>query len=162
MEALNKRTDELELLAKEHDDRLREIENSLKDALTATEAVARRAGTIFWVAVAGCALSVPALVLSLLSPLLLVALVWIGLSLSRLARRLNANTVQGSDRPSALAVNAHNGREDISRGMACGSSIRDIAKGLQRAASTHGILRAPQKKKRLRWGASEPFRDIQP
>src|ERR1700738_327300 len=27
-------------------------------------------------------------------------------------------------------------REDISRGIACGSSIRDIAKGLQRAAST--------------------------
>src|ERR1700686_3055343 len=27
-------------------------------------------------------------------------------------------------------------REDISRGMACGSSIRDIAKGLQRAVST--------------------------
>src|ERR1700726_1867714 len=26
-------------------------------------------------------------------------------------------------------------REDISRGIACGSSIRDIAKGLQRAAS---------------------------
>src|SRR6202140_4199480 len=27
-------------------------------------------------------------------------------------------------------------REDISRGIACGSSIRDIAKGLQRAVST--------------------------
>src|SRR3990172_4251601 len=27
-------------------------------------------------------------------------------------------------------------REDISRGIACGSSIRDIAKGLERAAST--------------------------
>src|ERR1700675_3624380 len=27
-------------------------------------------------------------------------------------------------------------REDISRGMACGSSIREIARGLERAAST--------------------------
>src|ERR1700688_1793303 len=27
-------------------------------------------------------------------------------------------------------------REDISRGIACGSSLRDIAKGLQRAVST--------------------------
>jgi hypothetical protein len=67
MEALDKRTGELELLAKEQDNRLREIENSLKDALIATEAVAQRAGTIFWMAVAGCALSVPALVISLLS-----------------------------------------------------------------------------------------------
>jgi hypothetical protein len=67
MEALDKRTGELELLAKEQDERLLEIENSLKDALIATEAVARRAGTIFWMAVAGCALSVPALVLALLS-----------------------------------------------------------------------------------------------
>lgn len=67
MEALDKRTGELEILAKEQDDRLRKIENSLKDVLTATEAVARRTGTIFWMAIAGCALSVPALVLSLLS-----------------------------------------------------------------------------------------------
>jgi hypothetical protein len=67
MEALDKRTGELELLAKEQDDRLGRIENSLNDVLTATEAVARRAGTIFWMALVGCALSVPALVLSLLS-----------------------------------------------------------------------------------------------
>jgi hypothetical protein len=37
-------------------------------------------------------------------------------------------------------------REDISRGIACGSSIRDIAKGLQRAASTvsREVSRRPQ------------------
>ena len=36
-----------------------------------------------------------------------------------------------------VAANAHAGRaEDISRGIASGSSIREIAKGLQRAAST--------------------------
>jgi hypothetical protein len=37
MEALDKRTGELELLAKGQEDRLREIENSVKDALTATK-----------------------------------------------------------------------------------------------------------------------------
>jgi len=67
MEALDKRTGELEFLAKEQDDRLRKIENSLTDVLTATEAVARRTGTIFWIAAAGCALSLPALVLSLVT-----------------------------------------------------------------------------------------------
>jgi hypothetical protein len=67
MEAVDKRTGELELFAKEQEDRLRRIENSSTDVLTATEAVARRAGTIFWIGVAGCALSLPALVLSLLS-----------------------------------------------------------------------------------------------
>jgi hypothetical protein len=67
MEALDKRTGELELFAKEQDDRLGEIENSLADALTATEELARRAGTIFWMAAAGCALGVPALVLSVVS-----------------------------------------------------------------------------------------------
>ena len=67
MEALDKRTGELELLAKEQQERLRKIENSLTDVLTATEAVARRAGTIFWIALAGCALSLPALVFSLVS-----------------------------------------------------------------------------------------------
>jgi hypothetical protein len=64
MEALDKRTAELELLAQEQDDRLREIEKSLKDALTATEALAQRVGKIFWMAMAGCALGVSALVLS--------------------------------------------------------------------------------------------------
>src|SRR6202162_6578720 len=34
-------------------------------------------------------------------------------------------------------------REDISRGIACGWSIRDIAKGLQRAVSTVGREGAP-------------------
>ena len=58
MEALDKRASDLERLAREQDDRLRQIENSLKDTLIATEAVAERVGTIYWIAVAGCALSV--------------------------------------------------------------------------------------------------------
>jgi len=42
-----------------------------------------------------------------------------------------------SSSSSALGASAHSGeREDISRGLASGSSIRDIAKGLERAAST--------------------------
>jgi hypothetical protein len=64
MEALDKRTGDLEMLAREQDDRLEEIEKSLKDALTATEALAQRVGTIYWIAVAGCAVGVPALVVS--------------------------------------------------------------------------------------------------
>jgi hypothetical protein len=60
------RTSELELLAKEQEDCLREIENSVKDALTATKAVAQRVGTIFWMAIAGCTLGVFALFLSAL------------------------------------------------------------------------------------------------
>lgn len=67
MEALDKRTSDLENLAKEQDDRLRKIESSLKDALIATEAVAARAGTIYWMALVACALSVPALALSVIS-----------------------------------------------------------------------------------------------
>ena len=67
LEALDKRTGDLEMLAREQNERLREIEHSLKDALVATEAVAERAGTIYWMAFAACALSVPALILSVLS-----------------------------------------------------------------------------------------------
>src|ERR1700685_82529 len=64
MEAFDRRASDLERLAREQDDRLRQIENSLKDTLIATEAVAERVGTIYWIAVAGCALSVPAIILS--------------------------------------------------------------------------------------------------
>src|ERR1700693_4960699 len=39
-------------------------------------------------------------------------------------------------RPRSLLVPTAVEREDISRGLASGSSIRDIAKGLERAAST--------------------------
>lgn len=67
LEALDKRTGDLEMLAREQNERLREIEHSLKDALIATEAVAERAGTIYWMAFAACVLSVPALILSVLS-----------------------------------------------------------------------------------------------
>jgi hypothetical protein len=71
MEALDKRTGDLEKLSKEQDDRLRQIENSLKDALIATEAVAERAGTIYWMALAACVVSAPAFVLSVISLVLL-------------------------------------------------------------------------------------------
>src|SRR5450631_1152984 len=43
--------------------------------------------------------------------------------------------VPAARRRSLLALTVAE-REDISRGIACGSSIRDIAKGLQRAVST--------------------------
>ena len=67
MEVLDKRTSDLEILAKEQDGRIEEIENSLKDALTATEALAQRVGTIYWMALVGCAVSVPALVISVMA-----------------------------------------------------------------------------------------------
>jgi hypothetical protein len=65
LEAIDQRMGYLELLAKEHDDRLQKVEDSLKDAVAATEAVAARAGTLFWMAFAGCALGAPALVIAL-------------------------------------------------------------------------------------------------
>jgi hypothetical protein len=67
LNALDKRMGDLEMLARQQDERLRELEHSVKDALIATEAVAARAGTIYWMAFAACALSVPALILSVLS-----------------------------------------------------------------------------------------------
>src|ERR1700732_4746891 len=39
-------------------------------------------------------------------------------------------------RPRSLLALTRAEREDISRGIACGSSIREIAKGLERAVST--------------------------
>jgi hypothetical protein len=65
LEALDQRTRQLELLADETDDRLEKIETSLKDAASATEALAERAGMIFWMALAGCTLSVSALAVAL-------------------------------------------------------------------------------------------------
>ena len=67
MEALDKRTVDLERVAREQDERLRKIETSLKDALVATEAVAERAATIYWMALVACVLSAPALVISIIS-----------------------------------------------------------------------------------------------
>jgi hypothetical protein len=65
LEALDQRTRQLELLAGDTDDRLEKIETSIKDAANATEALAQIAGTIFWMALAGCTLSVPALAVAL-------------------------------------------------------------------------------------------------
>lgn len=67
IEALDQRTRQLEILAGETDDRLEKIETSLKDAADATEALAERAGTIFWMALAGCGLSVPALAVAVVA-----------------------------------------------------------------------------------------------
>jgi predicted RNase H-like nuclease (RuvC/YqgF family) len=70
MEALDKRTNDLEMLTREQESRIEDIEKSLEDALTATEALAQRVGTIYWIAVAGCAVSVPALVISVIALIL--------------------------------------------------------------------------------------------
>jgi|SRR5579872_573567 len=67
LEALDQRMQQLEILSAVTDDRLEKIETSLQDAANATEALARRAGAIFWMALAGCTLSVPALALGVVA-----------------------------------------------------------------------------------------------
>jgi hypothetical protein len=64
VELLENRIGAVEARAKEHDDRLAELEQSLEDTLRATEALAQRVSAIFWIAIAGCGLAVIALVAS--------------------------------------------------------------------------------------------------
>src|SRR4051812_36346601 len=65
VEAMEKRISDLETIFQAQDGRLRQIERSLNDAVAATEAVAQRASTIFWVSAVGCALSVFAVGISI-------------------------------------------------------------------------------------------------
>jgi hypothetical protein len=64
LDALHKRTSDLEVIAQEQDARLGEIEGVLKDSMVVSEALARRVGTIFWIALTGCAAGVAALIVS--------------------------------------------------------------------------------------------------
>src|SRR3954468_15112378 len=67
IEAMEKRTSDLESIVQAQENRFRQIEKSLSDAVSATEAVAQRASTIFWIGAVSCALSVSALTISIIA-----------------------------------------------------------------------------------------------
>jgi hypothetical protein len=67
IEAMGKRTSDLEIIVQAQENRFRQIEKSLNDAVSATEAVAQRASTIFWIGAVSCALSVSALTISIIA-----------------------------------------------------------------------------------------------
>ena len=64
LEALESRLDGLESQAKEHDAQAAQLEQGLKDVLRATEALAERVSTIFWIASVGCGLALVGLIVS--------------------------------------------------------------------------------------------------
>jgi hypothetical protein len=67
LEALESRLGDLESQAKEHDARVAELDQSLKDVLRSTEALAERVSTIFWIASAGCFFALIGLIISLVA-----------------------------------------------------------------------------------------------
>jgi chromosome segregation ATPase len=67
LEALETRLGDLESQAKEHDTRMAELEQSLKDTLRATEALAERVSTIFWIASVACGLALLGLIASVVA-----------------------------------------------------------------------------------------------
>jgi hypothetical protein len=67
MDALDERTSNLEIMAREQAERTAAIERLLKESLVATEAVAHRVGVIFWIAVTGCAAGCLALILAIIA-----------------------------------------------------------------------------------------------
>jgi hypothetical protein len=64
LEALEGRLDGLESEAKEHDAQTAQLEQGLKDVLRATEALAERVSTIFWIAAVGCGLALIGVIVS--------------------------------------------------------------------------------------------------
>jgi phage-related minor tail protein len=66
-EALESRLGDLESQAKEQETRASELEQSLKDTLRATEALAERVSTIFWIASVACGLALIGLILSVVA-----------------------------------------------------------------------------------------------
>ncbi len=64
IEALEGRLADLESQAREQDARVAELEQSLKDTLRATEALAERVSTIFWIASVACGLALIGLIAS--------------------------------------------------------------------------------------------------
>ena len=67
LEALESRLDGLESRAKEHEARAAQLEQGLKDVLRATEALAERVSTIFWIASVGCGLALIGLIVSVIA-----------------------------------------------------------------------------------------------
>jgi hypothetical protein len=67
LEALEGRLDGLESQAKEHDAQAAQLEQGLKDVLRATEALAERVSTIFWIASVGCGLALIGLIVSVVA-----------------------------------------------------------------------------------------------
>ena len=66
-EALENRLGDLESQAKEQEVRAAKLEQSLKDTLRATEALAERVSTIFWIATVGCGLALLGLIVSVVA-----------------------------------------------------------------------------------------------
>jgi hypothetical protein len=67
LEALESRLDGLESQAKEDDAQAAQLEQGLKDVLRATEALAERVSTIFWIASVGCGLALIGLIVSVVA-----------------------------------------------------------------------------------------------
>ena len=65
LDMVEARINNLESHAVEQDPRITELERGLGDTLRATEALAERVGTIFWIAIVGCGLALVAVILSL-------------------------------------------------------------------------------------------------
>ena len=65
LEALDRRTADLELLASRQAARINALETGLEDASAVTDALAHRVGTIFWIALIGGTVALIALVLSI-------------------------------------------------------------------------------------------------
>jgi hypothetical protein len=67
LEALEGRLGDLESQAREQDARMTELEQGLKDALRATEALAERVSAIFWIASVACGLALIGLIASVVA-----------------------------------------------------------------------------------------------
>jgi chromosome segregation ATPase len=67
LEALESRLDGLESQAKEHDAQMDQLEQGLKDVLRATEALAERVSTIFWIATVGSGLALIGVIVSVVA-----------------------------------------------------------------------------------------------
>lgn len=67
LEALDRRTAELESLASRQAARIAALETSLADASAVTDALAHRMGTVFWLALMSGAIGLIALVLSIIA-----------------------------------------------------------------------------------------------
>jgi len=67
LEALESRLDGLESQAKEQEVQAAQLEQGLKDVLLATEALAERVSTIFWIESVGCGLALIGLIVSVVA-----------------------------------------------------------------------------------------------
>jgi len=67
LEALDRRTADLELLASRQADRITALETSLEDASGVADALAQRVGSVFWIAVMSGTVGSIALVLSIIA-----------------------------------------------------------------------------------------------